>query len=303
MPEPTQSVPSPVSVKGAGDAARPIRDFWQWLGMTGDGLGTSGILRRTFLYALGVAIVSVAAFNAVNVITLTHEEPQLGLAGPIIWEATSWVTLILFFWIPWVAYRLAPPNVRPRWMLAVHIPTALLFSLAHVEGFVLLRRLIYWLAGSRYEYGAFLQQFAYEFRKDIFGYVLFTAGFALIGHLLRQQQLIATPGQTLTFDIRDGARLIRVRLDEVLAISSAGNYVEFVLGDGRKPMMRSPLSALQDELAPRGFVRTHRSWLVNAARVTGLRPEGSGDYTVEISGLSVPLSRRYPEALARLRSG
>ena len=34
--------------------------------------------------------------------------------------------------------------------------------------------------------------------------------------------------------------------------------------------MRSPLSALESDLAGRGFVRTHRSWLVNETAVTGL---------------------------------
>jgi DNA-binding LytR/AlgR family response regulator len=35
--------------------------------------------------------------------------------------------------------------------------------------------------------------------------------------------------------------------------------------------------------------------------MTRLEPEGSGDYTVELESLQVPLSRRYPQALARLR--
>jgi len=91
--------------------------------------------------------------------------------------------------------------------------------------------------------------------------------------------------------------------DQVLAIASAGNYVEFVLRDGRKLLMRSPLSALENELSPRGFLRTHRSWLVNAGQVTALKPEGSGDYTVELGSLAAPLSRRFPAALARLRGG
>jgi DNA-binding LytR/AlgR family response regulator len=38
-------------------------------------------------------------------------------------------------------------------------------------------------------------------------------------------------------------------------------------------------------------------------QMTGLKPEGSGDYTIELGGLSVPLSRRFPEALAKLRAG
>jgi DNA-binding LytR/AlgR family response regulator len=104
-----------------------------------------------------------------------------------------------------------------------------------------------------------------------------------------------------TFDIRDGARLTRVKLEDILAVTSAGNYVEFVLADGRRLLMRVPLRSLEQELGGRGFVRTHRSWLVNGGKVTGLKPDGSGDYTVELGAQAVPLSRRFPEALAKLR--
>ncbi len=104
------------------------------------------------------------------------------------------------------------------------------------------------------------------------------------------------------YSIRDGARILRVPVADILAISSAGNYVEFSLRDGRKPLMRSPLGSIEEEFAPYGFVRVHRSWLVNPARMTALKPEGSGDYTVELGEISVPLSRRFPEALAKLRA-
>jgi hypothetical protein len=288
--------------KEAGDARSRARDIWRWLGTNGDVLGTGGILRRTFFYALFAAAVLIAIVNTINVITMQHEEPAYG-SGPIVWETTSWVTVILFFWIPWIGYRLAPPPIRPRWKLLIHLPLALMFALCHVGGFILLRKLVYWAAGYTYHFGAFIPHFLYELRKDALGYALFIAGFMLIEHLLRQQQLIETPGQSLTFNIRDGARLVRVRLDEIVAVNSAGNYVEFLLRDGRRPLMRSPLSAIESEFAPRGFVRTHRSWVVNANAVTGLKPEGSGDYTVELGAIAAPLSRRYPQALAALRSG
>ena len=208
---------------------------------------------------------------------------------------------MLFFWIPWLGWRIAPPLVRPRWKLLLHIPVALAYSLAHVGGFVLLRKLAYLLAGSHYQFGTFGPHFFYEFGKDVFGYALFVSGFTLVDHLLRQQALIDAPALVRTFDIRDGAKLTRVRLEEILAIASAGNYVEFVMRDGRRLLMRSPLSALELELAARGFVRTHRSWLVNAEKVTALTPEGSGDYAIELQTLTVPLSRRFPDALVKLR--
>lgn len=297
-----QTVPALPEAKADWAGARRIGDLRQWLGMSGDSEGTDGILRRTFLYGFVVAAAFAAAVNTMNVISDLREMPGAGLLGPVVWEASSWLTLMAFFWILWIAYRLAPPLVRPRWKLIVHIPGALLFALAHVSGFILLRKLAYALAGSHYVVGNFWANFAFEFRKDVIGYALFVVGLAFIERLLRQQQGIAKPEQPVTFDIRDGARLNRVRLEEVLAIGSAGNYVEFILRDGRRLMMRSPLSALEEELGPRGFVRTHRSWVINAARVTALKPEGSGDYAVEVDSLTVPLSRRFPEALARLKA-
>lgn len=259
-------------------------------------------MRRTFLYSFAVIAVIVAVVNVVNVETLVHEFPRNGLAAPAIGEGSSWLTLLLFLWIPWTAWRTAPPLGRPRGKLLLHIPAALTFSLAHVAGFVAIRKFVYWLLGAHYHYGEFFRAFRYEFGKDALGYLLFIGIFTLIEHLLRQQTLVETSGQTLTFDIRDGARLTRVRLDELLAVASAGNYVEFVLRDGRRLLMRSPLTALEIELSPRGFLRTHRSWIVNTKHVTALKPEGSGDYLIELGALSVPLSRRFPEALARLKA-
>ena len=89
---------------------------------------------------------------------------------------------------------------------------------------------------------------------------------------------------------------------QILAVRSAGNYVEFMLADERRPLMRSSLAAIQDDLAKHGFVRSHKSWLLNKAAVTGLKPEGSGDYAVELGALEVPVSRRFPEALASLKT-
>lgn len=290
-----------VAGKEPGDSPRRIGDIWQGLGLSGALLGTDGIARRTFWYAYAMAAIIVGVICTLNVITLAHDMPHLGLLEPVIWEGSSWVTLMVFFWIIWAAWRIAPWSVRPRWLLLIHIPAAAIFSFAHVGGFIGLRALAYWALGSRYDFGHFWSQFLYELRKDSFGYVMFLAGFALIERLLRQQHPLPAPEQIATFDIRDGARLTRVRLSDILAVTSAGNYVEFLLEDGRRLLMRSPLSAVESDLSDRGFVRTHRSWLVNEAAVTGLTPEGSGDYGVALGGVTAPLSRRFPAALARLR--
>lgn len=264
----------------------------------GEVLGTNIAGRKMFFYALAWTGVIVAQINTLSVITQVHHDPVRGLIKPIVWEGSSWLSLMLFFWIPWLAYRFAPPLVRPHWRLLLHIPAALAFSFCHVTGFILIRTLAYLTWSEHYDFGPPGQNFAYEFSKDSLGYVLGIASFTVITRILRRPP---APPARLTFDIRDGAKFNRVMLDDILAVASAGNYTEFKLRDGRLLCMRSSLSALEDELSPLGFVRTHRSWLVNVQAVTALKPEGSGDYSVELGSLRAPLSRRYPKALAALR--
>lgn len=288
----------------AGGGGRAFRRVWRLLGGTNGVLsGISGDERSAFWLGLAMVGAAIGAFNAVNITSILHDRPGFGLATAVVCETSSWLSFILFAVIPWLALRMAPFSARPRWRFAaIHVPALGLFSVLHVSGFVLIRHAVFFAAGGHYGFAPLTQDFVYEFRKDTLGYALAALLFWIAARQ-RHAQPAATPLAGATFDIRDGASLIRVRLGEILAVTSAGNYVEFLLADGRRPLMRRPLSALEEELGPHGFVRTHRSWLVNAARVTGLAPEGSGDYTVALDTLSVPLSRRFPKALARLRAG
>lgn len=275
-----------------------IRDVWQRFVTGGADLGMRGTQRRTFLFTLGAVAVVAAFINTLGAISTLHANPHLSVIEPVIWEGSSWITLVLFFGFAWVGYCLAPPD-RASWRLLLHIPALLAFSVGHVGGFVLLCKVAYLAMGRRYVFGPLWESFSYALGRDALAYALITAAFAFTQFLLRQQQV--QERRPLTFDIRDGTKLNRVMIEAILAVSSAGNYAEFVLRDGRKLCMRSSLSALERELAPHGFVRTHRSWLVNAAAVTALNPEGSGDYSVGLGALTVPLSRRFPETLAKLR--
>ncbi len=292
--------PVAISVQQTWAGWPGLGGVWPGRGTNGTLFGTSGKREiRGFWLGIAAIAVLVGAFNTVNVMSDLHDVPQFPVFDPVVWESSSWVTFVTFAPIIWLASLWAPLSVRPRWRLALHVPAAFAFSLAHVVGFMLIRKGAYWLVGSHYS-PSLLGNFFYEFRKDLLGYGLSLLAFHwAAGHTAVSAE--ASAGTAPFFDIRDGARLIRVPMTEILAVTSAGNYVEFVLADGRRPLMRMPLSALEAELSPSGFVRTHRSWLVNAARVTGLAPEGSGDYRVELGRERVPLSRRYRAARAQLR--
>lgn len=273
---------------------------------SGDPDGTKKAERRATVICIGGAALFIITLNLINVLTTFQDAPDIERAPVILYEATSAIAGLTLIWLPWLALRRLPLNRRPLWRtLGVHALVLCAFSLLHVAGFVLLRKIAFAVVGETYEFGSWLERFPYEFRKDAFYYVIVLLCF----WLLRERIIAAAtpapsaPGPAATFDIRDGARLVRTPVSDILAISSAGNYAEFHLADGRKPLMRVSLSSLESQLAAHGLVRTHRSWLVNAARVTELTPEGSGDYAVTLGGVIAPLSRRFPEALARLRGG
>lgn len=252
-----------------------------------------------------IAVVAVLVMT-VNAMTTLSDVPDTDWWEPWAWEVSSAVATLALLWLPWLTMVLAPPSdfSGAGWMRrlrfgGVHLAGVVVFSVLHVAGFVALRRLTYGLMDAGpYEFNGLAGRFIYEFRKDLLSYATFVAVFWLAGRLRRGHE---APLRPVSFDIRDGGRIIRAPLDQIVAVSSAGNYVEFCLADGRRPLMRTTLAAIEVELEGFGFVRAHRSWLVNARKVTGLRPDGSGDWTVELGAVEAPLSRRYPQALERLK--
>jgi two-component system LytT family response regulator len=93
--------------------------------------------------------------------------------------------------------------------------------------------------------------------------------------------------------IRSSGRIRLVDLSEIDHIEAAGNYV-LVHAGGASHLLRETLTDLERRLDPRGFLRIHRSVLVNGERVREVRFEPTGDARVVLTdGSVVPLSRRY----------
>lgn len=239
---------------------------------------------------------------AINIVTRAHDDPQDGWLRPALDEASSVLSTAVALLLPigltlWVGRR-APGPWRA---VAAWLAGAAAYPMLHVGGFVALRSLGYpLLLGCAYQFGSFPDEFLYEASKDAPAFAFACGLFWLLLRWREAAPAEPTAGPAI-LDIRDGPRLVRAPVGEILAVRSAANYAEVLLADGRRPLIRSSLAALEAQLGPHGFVRTHRSWLVNAARVRGLRPEGSGDYAVELGEVEAPLSRRFRPALESLR--
>jgi len=289
-----------------GDERRPARDAADPAGTSGVRLGISGADRRVLLHGWLCSLAVVIGVVSMNVLTRRHDTPELGWLAPVLWEGTSAVVTVVIILLPGLMMLWTLRARPPLWLaLTAHLLAALAYAVVHVTAFVALRRIAYalWMDGP-YHFGPWAEGFFYEARKDVVVYGFAVAIFWMLARLGAAPSQAAVPPEAPTarlFDIHDGARLVRAATHDILAVRSAGNYAEFLLADGRRPLMRSSLSALETQLGAHGFLRTHRSWLINPARVTGLRPEGSGDYAIELGGVEAPLSRRFPQALAALR--
>lgn len=293
-----QESPERTSIFGKAKAPRAdrpdSRDDQPRSGTSGGFWGLTGEDRRDLLIGWLIGTVVIWATTTVNVLS-TVDDHEIAFIWPAIWEYTSAVSNMIATLAVWAAVRWTTFRRRTALQIILaHLAGVFAYSIPHVAIFVALREAIYALLGRDYEFGP-VTRYVYELRKDVIGYFILGAVFWGVMRLRRQASKAAA---RRTFDIIDGSRLVRVELTDILAVTAAGNYAEFILADGRRPLMRSSLAALEEKL---GFTRTHRSWLVNPDRVTGLRPDGSGDYTVELGPMEAPLSRRFPEATTRLR--
>ncbi len=89
-----------------------------------------------------------------------------------------------------------------------------------------------------------------------------------------------------------------VKRSEVRYVEAQGDYARLHTPSGA-PLIRIPLTTLEEEWGGAGFVRIHRSLLVALAHVSEVRTEG-GRCTVVVDGEELTVSRRHTRELRDL---
>ena len=108
------------------------------------------------------------------------------------------------------------------------------------------------------------------------------------------------PKGTLPLQVptRDGP--VSVQVESIRFVRAAGNYVELHCAE-RSYLLRETLLTLQARLEGEGFVRVHRSLLVNRRQVRGIRRDGRRLPCLLLAcGTRLPVGRRYQDAMAQL---
>jgi two-component system LytT family response regulator len=95
-------------------------------------------------------------------------------------------------------------------------------------------------------------------------------------------------------------QILFLDLGDVLAVHAEGNYVR-LQRDASSYLLRESISVVAEKLAPHGFVRVHRSFLVNASCVEAIEPRPNGEYALRIrGGNEYTVTRTYKENLGSL---
>jgi two-component system LytT family response regulator len=108
------------------------------------------------------------------------------------------------------------------------------------------------------------------------------------------------PSMTDRIPVKAHGRVIIVNVAEIDWVEAEGDYVSVHVG-GKSWLLRETIVAAEARLSLSGFVRIHRSTLVNIYRVKELLPLSKGEFTVVLfDGTELKLSRNHRFALERL---
>jgi two-component system LytT family response regulator len=112
------------------------------------------------------------------------------------------------------------------------------------------------------------------------------------------QALVKRPSPRVAIKVK--GKILFLNLGDVVVVQAEGNYVS-LQRNGNSYLLRESISAVAEKLEPQGFIRIHRSILVNAAFVEEIRPYPTGEYGLRVKGgKEYTVTRTYKKNLKSL---
>lgn len=107
-------------------------------------------------------------------------------------------------------------------------------------------------------------------------------------------------GKSARIAIKAKGRILFIDAADVIAVEAKGNYV-LLLHTSSSHMLRESISTMEEKLNLHGFVRIHRSVLVNAALVEEIHLSSTGEYVLRVKGgRDYTVTRTYKKNLQLL---
>jgi DNA-binding LytR/AlgR family response regulator len=124
--------------------------------------------------------------------------------------------------------------------------------------------------------------------------------------ILAPEPLMPFHRQSATIAIKHKGAILFINPRDVFTVVARGNYV-LLERESDSYLLHESISEMTRKLEPFGFVRIHRSVLVNKAWVEQIRPDATGKYQLRLrSGKELTVTRKYKmnlKALAELWLG
>jgi DNA-binding LytR/AlgR family response regulator len=107
----------------------------------------------------------------------------------------------------------------------------------------------------------------------------------------------APNGKTARIAIHSKGRIRLLEPVDLVSVHAQGNYVLLQLQTGSH-LFRGSISTMAEKLEPYGFIRIHRSVLINSTHVEGVRSLPTGEYGLRLRpGKTYTVGRRYARNL------
>lgn len=100
--------------------------------------------------------------------------------------------------------------------------------------------------------------------------------------ILRQLEVVAKR-EAPRIAIKAKGRILFLDIDDIVAVEAEGNYVS-LLHQLSPYLLRESLSSMAEKLKPYGFIRIHRSVVVNSSAVEEVWPLSTGEYRLRVKG-------------------
>jgi len=227
---------------------------------------------------------------------------------PVVWESSSQIAGgLLIFLILWFDRKLHQWKLEPIKKFFAHCLFTVVFSVSHVVGMVLIRKLVhYWMGGS-YDFGDWSKELVYEYTKDAFSYLWIIGviyAYRFIVTRLRGEAMVIGEGEDTQPPDKPERLLVKkigkefiIKIEDIEWIEASGNYMNLHVNDKVYPL-RETMSNLESKLDSNRFVRIHRSSIVNLNFVQAIQPLEAGDFQLILNtNQTLKLSRRYREKI------
>jgi DNA-binding LytR/AlgR family response regulator len=148
---------------------------------------------------------------------------------------------------------------------------------------------------------AFDEHAVEAFELEVVDYLLKPVRDERLAEAVRRVLESSSPPQDTTEDavaVELGGVTRFVRRSEVRYVEAQGDYARLHTPSGN-PLIRVPLTTLEEEWRDAGFVRIHRSHLVALAHISEVRNDG-GRVSVVVGGEELAVSRRHTRELRDL---